>query len=113
MSAITIGPFAFPFGVVLLFVAGTVSLAVAKWTGRRPRVDVEPQLWLVLLAGVLGARIGFVAMSWSAYRAAPWSMIDIRDGGFLASAGIIAAIAMAAWCAWRTREGRKPLAYSA
>lgn len=112
MSAINIGPFAFPFGVVLLFVASGVGLAIAKWSARKQRVDVEPQLWLVLLAGVLGARIAFVAMYWSGYRAAPWSIVDIRDGGFLASAGIAAAIAMAAWCAWRTREGRKPLAYS-
>lgn len=112
MTSINIGPFAFPFGVVLLFVSGAVSLAVAKLAGRKTRVDVEPELWKVLFAGVVGARIAFVILYWDAYRAAPLGIVDIRDGGFMASAGIISAIAMAAWCAWRTKVGRKPLAYS-
>ncbi|GAB3537852.1 TlpA disulfide reductase family protein [Noviherbaspirillum agri] len=112
MASLNIGTFAFPLGLVILFAAGAVSLAVAKIAGRKPRADVEPQLWKVLFAGVFGARLAFVVMYWDAYRAAPFSIIDIRDGGFLASAGILAAVAMAVWCAWRTKDGRKPLAYA-
>lgn len=110
-SVINIGPFAFPVGVLLLLGAVLASLAAAKWMGRLR--DVEPMLWTALGAGVLGARTAFVVTSFDAYKSMPWSILDIRDGGFNAPAGILAAIAIAAWFILRSRERRKPLVSAA
>jgi thiol-disulfide isomerase/thioredoxin len=112
MGAINLGPFSFPISTLLLLGALLVGFEVARKAGRAGRVDVEPLLWKALLVGVLAARIAFLAAYFDLYRGAPWSMFDIRDGGFFASAGILAAAAMIAWRAWREREGRKPLLLS-
>lgn len=112
MGTFNLGPLVFPISALLLLGAVLVSLAVAKWMGRARPVDVEPSLWKVLIVGVLGARIAFVAAYFGVYRSAPWSILDIRDGGFIAPVGIVAALAMTAWFAWREREGRKSLVFS-
>lgn len=113
MGAINIGPFAFPVGVLLLSGATIVALILGRWLGRERGAVIEAHLWKILIAGVLGARIAFVARYWDKYRSAPLGIIDIRDGGFLAVAGLAAALAVAAWLAWRERAGRKPLLLSA
>lgn len=113
MGTINLGPFALAVGPLLLLGAALVALAVAKRSGRKRQVDVESQLWKALIAAALAARIAFVAAYFDTYRSKPWSMLDIRDGGFMASAGILAALAVIAWYAWRERAARKPLLYSA
>jgi thiol-disulfide isomerase/thioredoxin len=112
MGTFNLGPFAFPISLLLLFVAMLLSLAVAKWAGRARAVDVEPQIWKVLMVGVLGARVAFIAAYFDMYKSAPLSILDIRDGGFIAPAGILAAFAMTTWFAMRKREGCKPLILS-
>lgn len=113
MQSINLGPLAVPVAPLLLLGALFVSVFVAKWAGRGRQVDLEPSLWKILVAGVLAARIAFVALYFDSYRASPWRMLDIRDGGFVTAAGFVAAAAMTLWFAWRTREGRKPLLLAA
>ncbi len=113
MNSISLGPFAIPAGPLLLLAAALASVAVAKWAGRARRVDVEPLLWISLAASLLAARAAFVAQHFAQYRLAPASMFDIRDGGFMTVAGILAAVVMVAWFAWRSRERRKPLLLAA
>lgn len=108
MDALKLGPFALPIGPVLLLVAFFVSLAVVAWTNRNKNADVESSIWKVLIAAVLGARLVFVAMYAEAYKSAPWSILDIRDGGFNLTAGIIAASVMTMWLAWARPQMRKP-----
>lgn len=98
-----------PVGPLVLLGALFLGIFVARLAGRGRQIDLEPTLWNIFLAGVLAARLAFVVAYFDAYRAAPWRMLDIRDGGFLTSAGLLAALALTAWYAWRTREGRKPL----
>jgi prolipoprotein diacylglyceryltransferase len=63
----------------------------------------------MLLVGLVAARIAFVARWFDAYRQAPWSMLDIRDGGFTPWAGVAAALLVAVWQGWRRASLRKPL----
>ena len=112
MEAITIGPLALPYGLLALFGALFAGLGVAKWAARPPRVDAESLLWVVIPAGLAVARLTFVFLYQDQYLAAPWSMLDIRDGGFFAPAGLLAISVATAWLAWKSREKRASLLYA-
>ena len=112
MTAIQLGPLAVSVAPLILFGALLIGSAVGKWMGRKRQINIEPLLWNVLIAGVLAARIAFVWLYFDIYKKQPWSILDIRDGGFLAAPGFIAAGALAAWYAWRQREKRKALVCS-
>lgn len=109
MNAINLGPLALPTGPLLLVGALLAGSAAARWSNRQRKADVEPALWRVLIAGVLVARLAFVGAYLDAYSSAPWKILDIRDGGFVASAGFLAALVLAAWLVYRSREARTPL----
>lgn len=109
MDAINIGPLALPTGPLFLVGALLAGSAAARWSNRQRKVDIEPVLWRLLIVGVLVARLAFVVAYLDAYSSAPWKILDIRDGGFVASAGFFAAIVLATWLVYRNRETRKPL----
>jgi len=99
-----------PVAVLLTAVAVLVAGGVGHAAGRRGQVGIAHVLSDMLLAAVVIARIAFVAIWFDNYRSAPWSMLDIRDGGFTPWAGAAAALLMALWWAWRRAALRKPLA---
>lgn len=109
MLSVNLGPFALPVNVLLLLVAGLVAAGVGRLAGRRQKIGIASVLGDMLLAGVLVARIAFVAFWFGTYRNTPWSMLDIRDGGFMIGPGIAAALGLAFWRGWRQPALRKPL----
>ena len=109
MLSVNIGPFALSGSVLLLLAAGLVAAGVGHLVGRRHQAGIVHTLSDMLLAGVLVARLAFVVFWFDAYRSAPWSMLDIRDGGFMIWPGIAAALLVAAWRGWRQSALRKPL----
>ncbi|MDN2703020.1 TlpA disulfide reductase family protein [Janthinobacterium sp. SUN100] len=119
MLSLQIGPLALPTGLVLLIVSLCVAYGAA-WSLRRYRQlpDAGPLVSDMLIVGLLAARLAFV-LRWheqyfSSPLAAPWSILNIRDGGFMAPAGIAAALAIAAWRCRRPAMAamRRPLAIS-
>lgn len=115
MLSLQIGPLALPTGLVLLFLSLCVAYGVAWWLRRyRQLPDAGPLVSDLLIAGLLAARLAFVLRWHEPYFAAPWSILNIRDGGFLAPAGIAAALAIAAWRCRRPAMAamRRPLAIS-
>lgn len=110
--SINIGPLALPFGLLAFFGALMAGLAACKWRSRASPADAEPLYWIVILAGLAAARVVFIFQYAGEYLAAPLSIIDIRDGGFSAPAGIFAAVAMTAWLAWRHADRRWPLVWA-
>ena len=115
MLSLQIGPLALPTGLVLLFLSLCVAYGVAWWLRRyRQLPDAGPLVSDLLIAGLLAARLAFVLRWHEQYFAAPWSILNIRDGGFLAPAGIAAALAIAAWRCRRPAMAamRRPLAIS-
>src|SRR3569833_2304189 len=110
METINLGPFAIPIGPLLLLGAVLISTTVAKRMAHDRFAELESLLWKVLIAGLLGARFAFVGAYFDGYKSAPWSILDIRDGGFSLPAGVIAAAAMALWSVWNRPQLRKPLA---
>ncbi|MCC7703813.1 TlpA family protein disulfide reductase [Janthinobacterium sp. GW460P] len=119
MLSLQIGPLALPTGLVLLFLSLCVAYGAAWWLRKyRQLPDAGPLVSDMLIAGLLAARLAFV-LRWheqyfSSPLAAPGSIINIRDGGFMASAGIAAALAIAAWRCRRPAMAamRRPLAVS-
>ena len=115
MLSLQIGPLALPTGLVLLFLSLCVAYGVAWWLRRyRQLPDAGPLVSDLLIVGLLTARLAFVLRWHEQYFAAPWSILNIRDGGFLAPAGIAAALAIAAWRCRRPAMAamRRPLAIS-
>jgi len=117
MNTLNLGPLAIPAAPLLLLAAVLTGAAVAKSTqcgiDGNKRSEIESLLWKVLIAGVASARFAFVGLYFDSYKSAPWSILDIRDGGFSLPAGIAAALLMAVWVAWRRRDVRKSFMISA
>ena len=115
MLSLQIGPLALPTGLVLLFVSLCVAYGVAGLLRRYRRLpDAGPLVSDMLIAGLLAARLAFVLRWHEQYLSSPWSIVNIRDGGFMAPAGIAAALAIAVWRCWHPAMAamRRPLAIS-
>ena len=110
-GAIALGPMSLPLAPLLLMLSGAVGLAVGKrLSGASPAVDRS--LWWALAAGLAAARLAFVYEYRGLYFDAPLSILDIRDGGWNPSAGLLAA-----WASmlYRERAGavlRRPLRWA-
>lgn len=111
MLSISIGPLSLPLAPLLLLLALWVASLLASRIARRAMAgDTTDEaarvraaaagdaLFHAALFGLLAARLAFVARHAGAYLDAPWSMLDVRDGGWHAPVGFAAA---AAWLAWR------------
>ncbi|MEO8767794.1 MAG: TlpA disulfide reductase family protein [Nitrosospira sp.] len=113
MGSVNIGLFAFHINFFLLLGAMLIGSFVAKRMGRPRNVDIEPLLWKVFVASLIAARLAFVIIYFNLYKHAPWSFLNILDGGFSPAAGILTAVTGISWYAWHAREGRRTLLLSA
>lgn len=111
MLTLNIGPLPLPITLLMMLVALLVTAGVGRLVGGGQRTGVGNIAIDMLVAAVLVARIAFVSIWFDTYRNAPWSMLDIRDGGFTPWAGIMAALLVAFWRAWRRPALRRPLAF--
>ena len=109
---INLGPLALPVTPLLLAAALIVSLLVGKRGDAARGKDIDSVLYNIMIAGLLAARTAFVIRYWDKYRAAPFSIIDIRDGGFFAWAGIAVGAGVAIWYGWRNPVLRRNLSLS-
>ncbi|HWS26465.1 MAG TPA: TlpA disulfide reductase family protein [Xanthomonadales bacterium] len=115
LPPLTLGPLMLPPGLWL----SLLTLAVATVVWRRqlavdPAHPADKDTPLVLAGlGMLGARIGFVGLYWREYLESPWTVINIRDGGWWWPAGIAAIALGAALLGWRQAPLRRPLLRSA
>ncbi len=108
-GALQIGPLSLPWTLLLVFAA----IALAQWLGqrlaRRAGLDAEPQLLRMVLIGVVAARLGFVFIYRDAYLGDWLGIVDIRDGGWMPMAGVLAAGLYVLRQGTRRRALRKPL----
>lgn len=104
------GPLSLQVSHLLVLVSLLVAAGVGHLAGRRRKAGIVNVLSDMAWAGLLVARIAFVATWFELYREAPWSILDIRDGGFTPWAGLTAALLLAIWHGWRHEALRKPLA---
>jgi thiol-disulfide isomerase/thioredoxin len=109
-QTLNLGPLALPAVLPLAIVALLVASAAGAWAGRRSGATIEKHLYGMLFAGLLAARIAFVIQYFDSYLASPGRMLDVRDGGWNALAGLVVAIFYGVVLALRSPALRKPLA---
>lgn len=109
MLTVNLGSLPVPITLLLLAVALLVAAGVGRLVGRDQQMGIGNVLVDMSWAALLVARIAFVAAWFDLYRTAPWSMVDLRDGGFTPWAGLLAALGVAIWRGWRRAALRKPL----
>ncbi|MGP0172075.1 prolipoprotein diacylglyceryl transferase family protein [Pseudomonas sp. NCHU5208] len=109
MLTLNVGPLALGITHILLFGSLLLATLVGWLIGRRHGCNPESQLFRMLMLGLLVARLAFVLLYAEFYRDAPWRVVDIRDGGFIAWPGVLAGLALGAWYLWRQARLRRPL----
>lgn len=109
MEAINVGPFAISVRLGLFMIAATIALFIGNRIAKRKATDMERSFWTILFVGLVSARLAFVLIYRETYGAAPWTVLDLRDGGINTVVGIAGALVMAAILAWRHRDQRMPL----
>lgn len=95
-GAIAIGPLmlAVDRGLAVLCIVVFLGLTTLAGRFRFPRISTVSTSAIV--AGLVTARIGYVAAHWSSYTGAPLSILAVWQGGFSPVAGLLGAAAMLA-----------------
>lgn len=111
MLSITLGPLALPAGPLLLLLGMAVAATLAGRLAARAQApaDAGETLWHAALAGLLAARLVHLAQHAAAYAEAPWSALDLRDGGWEPVSGTIVAALWLIAAAARRPALRRPL----
>jgi thiol-disulfide isomerase/thioredoxin len=108
-QSVQLGPLALPLAPLVLAVAAIFGLALGKRLGRKVGVDAEPALLRMFWLGLLASRAGFVWQWRGSYFTAPWTMLDIRDGGWEPVAGFAAAFLYGLMLVQRQSLLRRPI----
>ncbi len=112
-----------PIGPVRLQTYG-LFLLIAAWIGlwlaskMAPRRGLEPDHvynagFYALLAGLVAARLGHVALYFETYRSQPLQIISPSAGALLPWTGLLGALLALGWYAWRNRLSPPRLADAA
>lgn len=100
IEAFSLGPLLIPTRPLILILSLFFAIWFSNWLGGKFLLD---KTWVKHVAeytawsGLLGARLGFVALNWSAYRAAPWTALYVWQPGYLYFSGVLAGAAYALW----------------
>lgn len=102
MLSVSLGPLALPTGPIILLLA----IWIAVYSGRHfavaeTKASAERVIWQAVTLALVAARIGHLGLNWLAYYENPWSIIDIRDGGWSWFAGLAAGLV---WLGWQSRR---------
>lgn len=115
MLSISLGPVALPVAPLLLLLAIWSASRLASRTAARgadpgQRAAAGDAVFNAAWVGLLVARLVHLGLHADLYAAAPWSALDVRDGGWHAPGGVLAGVAWLAWRGWRLPALRRPLA---
>jgi len=109
MLSFNLGPLAISVGQALMVFAVLVALAVGKLAARRRVVPISDTLFTLGLVGFVIARVAFVAHYFPSYGLHPLAWLDIRDGGFEITAGLLGMGFYASYIVLRQPALRRPL----
>lgn len=102
-DALRVGPLVLSWSVLLALATTWVGLTVAARLARGHGVNLGQTPEMAVLIGFVAARLGFVWQFAGAYLAQPWTLLDVRDGGWEPSVGFAAA-----WLYGLSRLRREP-----
>lgn len=106
LPAINIGPFAlYTPGLIFLLGGWLIVQVVGRAAGvyRLPGDRMEIIVALALLAGIVGARLGYALMSWPYYLRDPLALVARDLQAFSLPAGVLTTILVGGWQIWRQR----------
>ncbi len=109
MLSFNLGPLAIPMDLALLYGAFFIAWFSGWLIGKKRGANPESALFSMLIVGAMTARGAFISQYSDQYDSIV-QMLDIRDGGFLLLPGLIAAILVGIYKAWRQAALRAPLA---
>lgn len=95
MGDVVIGPLVFPAARFAVLVGIAVYLLASGVVARRLGDGFRFWSTLALVAGLVAARAGFVALNWDAYAADPLGILAFWQGGFSWQAGLAGGTAVA------------------
>lgn len=110
-NAIQLGPLLLPFTLLLAVASAVFTLVLGKLLSKSSE-EVDGVLWQTMLAGLLTARLAFVFEFASLYLDSPLSILDIRDGGWNTTAGLIGAWLFALYRGRQSPAIRRPLRWA-
>ena len=105
IEAFNLGPFLIPTRPLILALSLIFAVLYSHWWAGKLQLDknqvkriAENTAW----SGLLGARLGFVALNWSAYAAKPWTALYVWQPGYLYSAGLLVGAGYMLWQVTKT-----------
>lgn len=104
-----LGPLALSTSYLITLASFFLGSWVAGWLARRAGVDLSRHTWRIGVVALLVARLAFVWRFRAAYADSPWGALNIRDGGWDAQAGLVAAWLYALVLMQKQALWRKPL----
>lgn len=107
-----LGPFAFSAAMIALLFGLVAALGTAGFLRKRGQPDAGSALYLVLSIGLLLARVAYVVGWRHQYLEQPWSILNLRDGGFDHVVGLLGLTLATVLIAWRRPALRKALTAS-
>lgn len=111
----SVGPV--PMPVVVILVCLLLAIGIARlWSSRQPvpqRPSGAGRVLDMLLVGLLCGRVSFIVANFAFYREAPWSMLQIADGGYHVPVVLVAALGWGLWSLRRHPSLRVPVLCSA
>ena len=109
MLNVNVGPLSVQVSHLLLLLSLLVAAGVGRWVGRHQKTGIGHVLIDMFWVSLVAARVAFVVSWFELYSSAPWSLLDIRDGGFTPWVGLLAAACMGIWRGWRQPALHNPL----
>lgn len=104
MTDFALGPFLLSGERMIWIIATLVLWVGAALISRKGRPDLNPWAFRAALAGVIAARLGFVAENAGIYLEDPLSIFAIWQGGFALWGGVAGFAAVTLPLMWRRRE---------
>ena len=108
-DALRLGPLVFSWSVLLALATTWIGMTVAARVAGHRGVDLGRMPEAAALIGLVAARLGFVWQFAGAYLAQPWTLLDLRDGGWEPVVGFAAAWLYGLSRMTRLPSARRPL----
>lgn len=114
MLSISLGPFALPVLPLVLMLSVWMAATLARRLAPKDLgASAENMVWSAAGLGLLTARLAHVWRYADAYLTTPWSMLDVRDGGWQAAVGWTVAALWLVWRGWQQPVCRRALGWAA